>query len=154
MGKSRQMAMPINKYGNVRVYYDSLTGKASSDKPLAGAAETLIFDSQLEFNLYKILLTKFDKSDIKLHHKIEILPLYLDVPAITWRIDFKVETESHLFYVEAKGIELDDYKLKCNLLARFHPSIYDRIFTIHDKELSTFKHTIATFPFWEDKVRK
>lgn len=61
------------------------------------------WDSVLEFRAYNELCKKYGEQNIKRQHKIEILPSNFLFPALTWNIDFLVETKSLVIFYEVKG---------------------------------------------------
>jgi hypothetical protein len=150
MTKYSQASLPINKYGNVQTYYnldsDSIVTKENKTD------NTLRFDSYLEYEVYKILRAKFSKDVIKHHYTVEILPKTNDgIRAINWCVDFAVFANSdNCFYIEAKGVEIDDFKIKMNLLKRFKPLTANRLITVFKPDLFTFAHIINVWELWQD----
>lgn len=153
--------MTYNKYGAKPVYYDPSKDTAYDSIAITTAEWRknggMYFPSTLEYEVYRGIRSFFNKYKIPfkiaVQHTIELLPQEKEIRAITWCVDFKIEYKidnlepiPHTLYVEAKGIELDDYKLKKNLLERFHPSIADRLRVIrkakdtHRILLNTMQH--------------
>lgn len=160
MKNTKQTSLPFNKYGNTVIYYnieaDDLISKVSFGalKSLEERASIVRFDSCLEFEVYKILRSKFQKSDIDCHYDIEILPKTATDRALKWRVDFRVYvTGCNPFYVEAKGVETDDYSLRQTLLRRFKLETFNRVLTVKKERLFEFAHHIRTFELWSDNEK-
>lgn len=133
------------KYGNHPVWYDTILKRECEKRPVHGAY--IHFDSRLEYEVYKILLARFKANQIQHHYTVPILEAFHPFPSIKWEVDFKVTTADTCFFVEAKGIELADYRLKLALLARFNQKVYDRLIVVHSSRssLQDFAHKIKCF---------
>lgn len=130
-----------HKYNAKPVWYnpknDTAYGAVAIGAKEAREQGYLYFPSTLEYEVFRQTRAFFALSrlrySIETQHTIEILPKVETIRAITWCVDIKVTYYSAkhtditgVLYVEAKGVETDDYKLKMNLLARFKPEIlYD-----------------------------
>ncbi|MFN7762540.1 MAG: hypothetical protein ACK5RE_17985 [Pseudanabaena sp.] len=136
-----------HKYGAKPVYYNPKTDTAYG--VIAVTAKEwkhnggLYFPSTLEYETFRAIRAWFAyrkiQHRIELQHTLTILPATKSIKAITWCVDFKIDYKLDLLdpipttlYIEAKGIEMDDYKLKMNLLSRFHPGILSHVRVIRN----------------------
>lgn len=136
-----------HKYNAIPVWYNPSNDTAYSTVA-CGSIEArrqgyLYFPSTLEYQTFRAVRAFFTLSrfawNIDTQHTIEILPKQDTIKAVTWCVDIIVKYRhlkhddiSGVFYVEAKGIEMDDYKLKMNLLARFKPEILEDVRVIRN----------------------
>lgn len=76
--------------------------------------DCLYFPSILEYKVFRELVNIFGKDNIEHHKRVTLIPEVKGVnKRITWDIDFYIPTEE--FYIEAKGVETEVYKLKKEL---------------------------------------
>jgi hypothetical protein len=88
-----------NKYGAKKVRHDGM-----------------VFDSKMEFEYYKHLLTKYDKEDIVVHP-----PKLILFPGMAWGLDFLIKSEGR--YIDVKGAETQAFKEKLKCWNTFGPSV-------------------------------
>lgn len=131
-----------HKYGAKPLWYNEKLDQAFSIIAISAKEASqqgwLYFASTLEYEVFRNARAFFSQRNIKCkietQHTIEILPKQDTIKAITWCVDIKVDYKLDLLdpypstlYIEAKGIEMDDYKLKMNLLARCKPEILAKV---------------------------
>jgi len=84
----------------------------------------ICFDSQLEFEVFKVLYTRFAITDIDLHFKIELKPKTEYSATVNYFVDFRVKTSVYSFlYIEAKGLMTKEAFIKIKLLEVLRPTI-------------------------------
>ena len=136
-----------HKYGAKPLWYNPKLDEAYDIIPItrdeARKQGWLYFPSTLEYKVFRNVRAFFAKHripcKIETQHTIEILPKLDTIKPVTWCVDIKVdykldplEPVPSTFYIEAKGIEMDDYKLKMNLLARFKSDILNSVRVIRN----------------------
>lgn len=152
------------KYHAKQVYYDPLTQEVLPEKKaeelVNGKSSNLFrFDSQHEFNVFKVLERNTSLA-ISVHHSIEVIPpneITTFADGKKWRVDFAVKDEQvkGLFYIEAKGILTKDFILTLALLELYHPEIFNRLWLVFPQKIpnnrvigrlmkTPFQHRIVT----------
>lgn len=104
----------------------------------------LWFASKLEYLVYLAIISFARKSkltvDITQQYKYELVANNHYPNSISWVIDFycKFKNEHGEYiesiYVEAKGLELPEYRLKRDLLGLLYPSDFAKLFIIKNHE--------------------
>lgn len=136
------------KYGNTPVWvhadgsvFDGISVTPKQWKAKGG----LYFASKLEYRTYiaiKAFAIKYRYGvEIEQQHKYWLIGSSTAHKVIDWNIDFKVTFYRGLginsridvttVYVEAKGVELPEYKLKRDLMAILHPPDYSKLIVVH-----------------------
>lgn len=98
-------------YGSKALWYSPSLRRIFDEKLVP---DCIHFASILEFQVYKELVKFFGADKIKCHYREILIPKEKGVnKAITWDVDFYIPEFE--YYVEAKGIETEVYKLKREL---------------------------------------
>lgn len=136
------MSKSTNKYGAKPVWYNLTNEYLMPDdfKPLiSDGCEYLYFPSKWEFTVwtYLKLLTGNDSSALVLQPKLLLLQPTEQFAALTWKVDFLIQPTLLQPYlpvllVEAKGIRLEDFKLKYRMTAGIYPQLFKRLAVIGD----------------------
>ncbi len=132
-------AKPLWYDVNADTVYQSVSGNGTEYRKLGYE----YFASQLEYETFRQIRAFCRQKRLTheiLHQcNVELLPQDKGNKEITWNIDFKLSyslsgdwQDKEVLYIEAKGFELDDYKLKVQLLKRFKPSIYQQLRVVKD----------------------
>lgn len=132
----------INKYFNKLVYYD-LKVKRVLEQRLSGAlCKTVIcFDSQFEFEVFKVINAQFPLEHINFHFKLELKPKTQYSAPINYLVDFRVRTPNDFLYIEAKGLMTKEASLKIKLLEILKPEIRNNLIIVSEKKQHYFgKH--------------
>lgn len=93
----------------------------------------IMFDSIFERETYKQLVYRYGEESVEVHVKVSIKPKTEVFKELFWSCDFKVKTRWGTFYVEAKGVPTEDFRLKVQYLELFQPDIYDRLVMVCSK---------------------
>ena len=119
----------ISKYFNKFVYYDLEAKRVLEQRPLGALPKNVIcFDSQLEFEVFKVIVRCFPVEHIDFHFKTELKPKTQYSGTINYFVDFRVKTSlNDYFYVEAKGLMTKEASLKIRLLEILKPEIHSRL---------------------------
>lgn len=90
------------------------------------------FDSKLEADVYRALLTLYTSDEIKVHHKVPLLPGNDDFAPLDWKIDFYIPSDG--IYIEAKGEFLlsrdDRFRYNLRLIRALRPHFFSRIIVV------------------------
>ncbi|MDZ7968746.1 MAG: hypothetical protein RM368_27975 [Nostoc sp. DedSLP03] len=153
-----------SKCNNKPFWINPATGEtflAGSPLTTAQKKKLQFWDSILEFKVYGELCKKYGAENVKRQHTIEILPANFLFPALTWNIDFMVETSNLTVFYEVKGrwILADKEALSnfCKLLRIFQrtlPGRFQELRIISDKRWKIGTANIYTIPFAEIKELK
>ena len=138
----------MSKYGNKPVWVAkngetfsaiSITSKQWKEQG------NLWFASKLEYLTYLAIIQFARKAklrcDIECQHSFFLIGSTTAAKVIDWNIDFLVyfypigiSTPIDYLYIEAKGIELPEYKLKRDLMAILHPNEFAKLVVIKNHE--------------------
>lgn len=104
-----------SKHGSRGLWYSPSLGRIFDEKLVP---DCKYFPSILEFKVYKQLVKIFGDSAIKCHKRVTLVPEVKGRnKAVTWDIDFHIA--DYRIYVEAKGSETPEYKIKRELFKHF-----------------------------------
>jgi len=79
------------------------------------------FPSKLEKAVYDMLVNKYGEDCVQ-RQSVVVLQDGDKKTKINWKIDFKVQTTEGHIYVEAKGVETGEFKLKLKLFRKLKPA--------------------------------
>ena len=140
-----------SKYKAKPVYFSHRLGRQLSFTEIQFCSNKLIqplqkakygtvirFDSQLEYKVYRALLSSPSVSTIIPHHQIELIPTNnsrIFPNGKTWKIDFlaKGQHKEPLFLVEAKGMIQRDFPFILNLLEQNRPELFNKLWIVFDR---------------------
>ena len=105
-----------SKHGSKGLWFSPSLGRIFDEKLVP---DCKYFPSILEFKVYKQLVKIFGDSAIKCHKRVTLVPEVKGRnKAVTWDIDFHIA--DYRIYVEAKGSETPEYKIKRELFRHFY----------------------------------
>jgi hypothetical protein len=151
--------MTTSKYNNKPVWYDPDRDlhfpMLVITKAEAKREGWVYFPSQLEYEVFRAVRAWFAarrlKFTIDFHHTITILPKTESIKPITWCVDLMVSYSPNpavepfrTLYIESKGVETDDFKLKMNLMNRFKPELMKEVRIIRHVNAVSSILSIAT----------
>ena len=103
----------INKYRNKKIEF-----------------EGILFDSEMEANYYKYLLTKHKKEEIEVQPKFVLIPSFRDnqnqlIRAITYSGDFRIGNE----VIDIKGITTQQGEMRIKMFKKFYSELHLKVLT-------------------------
>lgn len=146
----------VHKFGNQISYYSHVTGQIFTHAVLSTFDESIVknlgtlekFDSLLEARVYSMLktfqdVTNSSKTNIKVfitrQVPITVKPATLMFSEVVYKADFQldlVDTTDRISpltsFIEAKGIETPEYRLKMKFLEYYNPEIFMAILQVTD----------------------
>lgn len=96
---------------NLKLNRPWLKAKGAKFKAIRTEVDGIKFDSIMESDFYRYLLTLPDSGKIECHPNVILLP------TIKWKLDFLVKGQ----WYDVKGFETPEFKLKAKLWALFGP---------------------------------
>ncbi len=118
-------------------WVDNLTGVTYENKaqiPKQHVSRCTHWDSQLEYKIFLTLQKLVPTSVIFAHDKQVIVPKSVNLPALTWEIDFVVSTNKGLKYIEGKGKWIEKYDLEfwklLKIVEQARPDIANNLYFI------------------------
>ncbi|MEG4359538.1 MULTISPECIES: hypothetical protein [unclassified Microcoleus] len=86
------------------------------------------FDSQLEFEVFRVIARYFPIEHIDFHFKIELKPKTQYSGTTNYFVDFRVKTSlNEYLFLEAKGLMTKEASLKIKLLEILKPEIHSKL---------------------------
>lgn len=140
----------IGKYFNKLVYYDLQAKQVLEHRPVGALPKNVIcFDSQFEFEVFKVIAARFDIKCIDFHFKVELKSKTEYSAPVNYFVDFRVlDTYNNDFlYIEAKGLMTKEASIKIKLLEVLRPIIRANLIIVSAKQEFYFgKHYAASTP--------
>lgn len=90
----------------------------------------ITFDSKLELRVYERIAEYIPQQNILTHHKLQI------TKSIGWKVDFitfptLANPSVPLLLIEAKGYEMEIFRIKTLLLEEFIPELFNRLIVVY-----------------------
>ena len=104
-------------------------------RPEGALSNVVCFDSQFEFQVFKVIAQCFPVKHIDFHFKLELKPKTQYSGVINYFVDFRIKTFlGDYFYVEAKGLMLKEASLKIKLLEILKPEVHSKLIICSTKQ--------------------
>lgn len=104
-------------------------------RPVGALSNIVSFDSQFEFQVFRIINQCFELKNIDFQFKLELKPKTQYSGAINYFVDFRVKDFfGNYFYIEAKGLMLKEASLKIKLLEILKPEVHSKLIICSAKQ--------------------
>lgn len=125
----------MNKYSAKKIWLDIETNKIFNHRPVGALFENniLCFDSQFEYECYRVLRQFYCPNSIELHYPFDLKPATPLSSQVRYFVDFAITTRTRLLCVEAKGMMTAEAKLKLKMLEIVKPHIRNNLIIVSER---------------------